>query len=202
MEPFSRFLTAAALCCGEQVVFERLAADAAVPPRTVREYFQVLEDTLTGFLLQPYRALRPRRKPVSRAKFYLFDVGVANALAGVTQVRPGSPVFGRALEHLICCELRAWQSYHRDRRSLTYWRTADGSEVDFVVGDAAAIEVKATGAVTGRDLTGLRRIAEEASWQRRIVVCAETAARVVDGIEIMPAREFLHRLWNGAVIAP
>lgn len=69
-----------------------------------------------------------------------------------------------------------------------------------MVGDAAAIEVKATGAVTGRDLTGLRRIAEEASWQRRVVVCAEAAARVVDGIEIVPVREFLHRLWDGAII--
>jgi len=202
VEPFSRFLTAAALCCGEQVVFDRLAADAAVPPRTVREYFQVLEDTLTGFLLRPFRARRPRRKPVARAKFYLFDPGVANALAGVTHVRPGSPAFGRALEHLIFCELRAWQAYHRDHRGLTYWRTADGSEVDFVAGDAAAIEVKATGAVTGRDLTGLRRIAEEATWQRRIVVCTESAARVVAGIEIVPVREFLHRLWNGDVIAP
>ena len=38
VERFSRFLTAAALTCGEQVVFDRVAADAAVPPRTVREY--------------------------------------------------------------------------------------------------------------------------------------------------------------------
>ena len=200
VEPFSRFLTAAALCCGEQVVFDRLAADAAVPPRTVREYFQVLQDTLVGFLLPPFRPRRPRRKPVSRAKLYLFDVGVANALAGVSHIRPGSSAFGRALEHLIFCELRAWQSYHRDHSGLSYWRTADGSEVDFVAGDATAIEVKATGAVTGRDLTGLRRIAEEAPLRRRIVVCTESAARVVDGIEIVPVREFLHRLWSGDVI--
>ena len=65
VERFSRFLTAAALTCGEQVVFDRVAADAAVPPRTVREYFQVLEDTLLGSLLQPYRPRRPRRKPAS-----------------------------------------------------------------------------------------------------------------------------------------
>ena len=100
VEPFSRFLTAAALACGQQVVFERLASDAAVPARTVREYFQVLEDTLLGSLLQPFTPKRASRKPVSHAKFYLFDVGVANVLAGITRIEAGSAAFGRALTGL------------------------------------------------------------------------------------------------------
>ena len=142
-------------------MFERLASDAAVPARTVREYFQVLQDTLLATLLQPFTPRRPRRKPASRAKLYFFDVGVANLLAGITRVEAGSPAFGLALEQLIFCELSAWLSYSRDARPLTFWRTVDGSEVDFVVGETAAIEVKATGAVTRRDLTGLRRLADE-----------------------------------------
>ncbi len=44
--------------------------------------------------------------------------------------------------------------------------------------------MKGTGAVTRRDLTGLRRIADETALRRRIVVCTESAARIVDGIEI------------------
>jgi predicted AAA+ superfamily ATPase len=200
VERFSRFLTAAALACGQQVVFERLASDAAVPARTVREYFQVLEDTLLGSLLQPYRPRRPRRKPASHAKLYLFDVGVANVLAGTTRVEAASPAFGRALEQLVFCELRACLAYNRSPDALTFWRTTDGSEVDFVIGDDVAIEVKGTGAVIRRDLTGLRRIADETALRRRIVVCTESAARIVDGIEILPVRRFLHALWNGGVI--
>ena len=201
VERFSRFLTAAALACGEQVVFERLASDAAVPARTVREYFQVLEDTLLGVLVRPFTPRRLRRKPVSHAKFYLFDVGVANVLAGVTRIEAGSAAFGRALEHLIFCELRAWLGYSRDSSPLTFWRTTDGSEVDFVVGDSVAIEVKATGAVVPRDLTGLRRLAEEVPLRRRILVCSESAPRIVDGIEVVPVRDFLDALWGGEVIA-
>ena len=83
---------------------------------------------------------------------------------------------------------------------MTFWRTTDGSEVDFVIGDDVAIEVKGTGAVTRRDLTGLRRIAAETPLRRRIVVCTESAARIVDGIEIVPVREFLHALWNSDLI--
>ena len=200
VERFSRFLAAAALTCGEEVVFERVAADAAVPPRTVREYFQVLEDTLLGCLLQPYRPRRPRRKPASHAKLYLFDVGVANVLSETTRIEAGSPAFGRALEQLVFCELRACLAYSRSPDALTFWRTTDGSEVDFVIGDAVAIEVKGTGTVTRRDLTGLRRISDETALRRRIVVCTESAARIVDGIEILPVEEFLHALWNGELI--
>ena len=83
---------------------------------------------------------------------------------------------------------------------MTFWRTTDGSEVDFVIGDDVAIEVKGTGAVIRRDLTGLRRIADETALRRRIVVCTESAARIVDGIEILPVRRFLHSLWTGDLI--
>ena len=138
---------------------------------------------------------------MSHAKLYFFDVGVANVLADVTHIAAGSPTFGPALEQLVFCELRAWLAYARDPRSLSFWRTADGSEVDFVVGDTAAIEVKATGAVTNRDLTGLRRLAEETPLKHRIVVCRESAPRLVDGIRILPVTEFLRGLWSGVLLA-
>ena len=107
-----------------------------------------------------------------------------------TRIEAGSPAFGRALEQLVFCELRACLAYSRSPDTLTFWRTTDGSEVDFVIGDDVAIEVKGTGAVARRDLTGLRRIADETALRRRIV----------DGIEILPVEEFLHALWNGDLI--
>ena len=137
---------------------------------------------------------------MSHAKLYFFDVGVANVLAGVTHVEAGSPTFGAALEQLVFCELRAWLGYARDPRPLTFWRAVDGSEVDFVVGDTAAIEVKATGSVTHRDLTGLRRLTAETPLAQRIVVCRESAARIVDGIRILPVTDFLRALWAGELL--
>lgn len=74
------------------------------------------------------------------------------------------------------------------------------SEVDFVVGDSVAIEVKASGAVARRDLVGLRRLAEEVPLRRRILVCSESVPRIVDGIELLPVREFLATLWDGGII--
>lgn len=201
VEPFSRFLTAAGASYGQTIVFERLASDAAVPARTVREYFQVVEDTRLGTLLPPFAHRKARRKPVARAKLFFFDVGVANALGSRGEILPGGPAFGAALEQLVFCELSAWLAYSRDPRPLTYWRTEDGSEVDFVVGDEAAIEVKATRSVTRRDLSGLRRLAAEIPLKNRILVCREPVVRVVEGIRILPVVDFLRGLWAGEVFA-
>ncbi len=187
IERFSRFFSAA-------------ASDAGVPARTVREYFQILEDTLVGILLQPFSPPSARRKPVSHAKLYFFDVGVANVLAGRTRIEDTSAAFGRALEHLIFCELRAWLAYRRDPRRLRFWRSTDGSEVDFVVGDEVAIEVKASARIAQRDLIGMKRLAEEATLAKRIVVCTEHAPRILDGVRILPVRDFLGDLWTGEVL--
>jgi uncharacterized protein len=197
IERFSRFLAAAASCSGQQVVFERIASDAAVPARTVREYFQVLEDTMVGTLLQPFSPRAPRRKPVSHAKLYFFDVGVANALAGRTQIRERSDDFGRALEHLVFCELRAWLSYNRDGRPLSFWRSIDGAEVDFLVGDEIAVEVKSGARVAPRDLSGFSKLADEVKLRRRILVCTEEVPRVVEGVHVVPVKKFLRDLWSG-----
>jgi predicted AAA+ superfamily ATPase len=96
----------------------------------------------------------------------LFAAGLSNVLAGRLEVKPGTPSFGRAMEHLTCCELRAWQEYRREDRRFTFWRAHDGSEADFVIGDEIAIDVKGSPPVTDRDPAGLRRLAEETSLRK------------------------------------
>jgi len=200
IEPFSRFLKVAALSAGEQVNFERIASDAAVPARTVREFYQVLQDTLVGELLPVFSPSNPKRKPASHAKFYFFDVGVANALIGITELVPGTELYGRAFEQLVFCELRAYLHYHDDDRVLSYWRTRRGNEVDFVVGDEAAIEVKATSRVSDGNLQGLSLLAEERPLKRQILVCTEGAPRRVGEIDILPAARFFSMLWDGLIL--
>jgi len=78
IEGFSRFLEVAASANGELVNFTSIGNDAAVSPRTVQNYFQVLEDTLTGYLLPPYRKTI-KRKAVATAKFYFFDIGIGKS---------------------------------------------------------------------------------------------------------------------------
>ena len=197
---FGRFLDVAGLTNGEQVNFASVASDVGLPPSTVRQHYQILEDTLIGYQLPAYQGTH-RRKPVATAKFYFFDVGVANALRRTGIIEPGSDAYGRALKHLIFLELRAFLDYHRLDNPLTYWRSRSRFEVDFVVGDRVAIEVKGKPRITARDYKGLRALAEEVALDRRLVVCREPRRRRDDeGVEIVPVEAFLRDLWDGKVI--
>lgn len=198
---FSRFLEIAAVGNGQLLNYTAIASDVGLTARTIQGYYQILEDTLVGHLLEPYRKSR-KRKAVSSAKFFFFDVGVANVLSGRTRLSPRTPEYGGAFEHLVFLELRAYLDYSRVRLPLTFWRTHTQVEVDFVVGDHLAVEVKAKEQVGPRDLKGLRLFAEELPGLRRVVVCQERERRVTDdGIEILPLELFLQELWSGRLFS-
>jgi predicted AAA+ superfamily ATPase len=203
IESFSRFLNTAALSNTEQVIFSAVGSDAEVPARTVREFFGILEDTLVGTLLPAYRGTSSR-KAMAAAKFYLFDVGVANALQGRFALRAGTPEYGKALEHLIWRELTSALSYLSLDSTLYYWRSLSQFEVDFVLehrGERSpflAIEVKGKRVISAKDCKGLVALAEDFPKIRKVVVSLEPRRRKTEsGVEILPVREFLDELWAG-----
>lgn len=194
---FTEFLRVAALTSSELLNYTNVAREAGVSAKVVRSYFDILEDTYLGVRLSPWRRAK-RRRLIETDKFYLFDVGVANYLA---RRRPslGSSDFGKAFEHYIFMELRAYQAYRAPDLDLSFWRTASGYEIDFIAGNLElAIEAKGASRVHDGDLRGLRALAEEHRVGRRVVVCLEPAPRRLDdGIEVLPWRTFLQRLWDG-----
>ena len=114
---------------------------------------------------------------------------VGNAGAGEAQASNVAPIQPEP----ACPPIRA-----RDAVPLAYWRSTSNFEVDFVLGDRTAIEVKAKNPVAERDLRGLRALREERLLEHDVMVCLETRPRRVDGIEIVPWKDFLDRLWEGA----
>lgn len=201
---FADFLRAAALSDAEVVNFTNIARDCGVSAPSVREYFQILVDTLLGRYLQPYTR-RAKRRCVQAPKFYFSSVGVVNILARRGQLQPGGELFGKALENWVFHELTAWQHYTENFSELSYWRLSSGQEVDFVVGDAQiALEIKAAARVDHHDLKGLREFQREyPAVQRRFLVSLDPLARrTEDGVELLPVGEFLARLWKGEIVGP
>jgi predicted AAA+ superfamily ATPase len=199
---FSRFLEIVGLCHGQQTNYANFARETGVSASTVRNYFQILEDTLLGFTLEPWRR-RKKRRLVETAKFYLFDIGIANQLHPESPaVTPGTDRFGRAFEHLILNEVRAYLEYSRRDTPITYWRTSSGFEVDLIVGNMdLAIECKSGREVRTDDMRGLRALIEEYSPKRAVIVSRTEKPRTTDdGIEILPWRDFCENLWNGRMI--
>ncbi len=192
---FSRFLKVAALCNGTIVNFTNVANDAQVARTTVYEYFEILKDTLVLHELPAWRKSK-KRKPLASSKYHFFDVGVVGALQG-REFRPGTPEFGEAFETYFMHELLSYSDYVSGE-PLSYWRSTSGFEVDFIIGDHTAVELKAKENLSPQDVKPLLALAEEKKLKRYLCVSLEPRPRQFGRVTAIPFREFLDKLWSGA----
>ncbi len=192
---FSRFLSVAGLCDGKIINYTNIANDAQVSRSTVQEYFEILKDTLIASELSAWKQ-SVKRKPLSTSKIYLFDIGVARFLQNRRGLMSGSPDFGDAFESYIHHELRSFCDYN-GINDLHYWRSTSGFEVDFILGNEIAIEVKGKKNITPRDLKGLKAIKEEQLLKKYLLISLDEVPRTIgDDINIIPWRMFLNNLWS------
>ena len=199
---FSRFLEAAALTSGEMLVYNNVAADCGVSSVTVKSYFEILTDTLFGYVIPAYTKV-VKRKLIHAPKFYLFDVGVSNYLLHRSHLHQGSPEYGHAFEHLVIQEIVAYLGYRQRVEDLSYWRTGNGVEIDAVLGDAdVGIEIKSSSEVKESQLKGLKLFGEDYPHARLIAVSLDMYRRRNNNVEIIPVREFLSDLWAGKIYQP
>jgi uncharacterized protein len=205
IENYARFLQFAALSSGQLLNFESLANDAFVPARTIRDYYDLLEETLIGYNLKPLK--KPNsRKEVSTNKFYFFDTGVLNAFVKRKELNEKTKVYGELFEHFIFLELKSYQTLNRFDWELEFWRTHDkknqeSNEVDFVLGKGELlIEVKSSQTFRPEFLLGIKNYQKHYKSKRAIVVCRVAEKQIVDGIEIYPWKMFLDELWSGELI--
>ncbi len=197
---FNRFMEVAALTDGEMVNYNNIAQDCGVDAKTVKEYFSILEETLVGYMVPAYRKSVKRRLNQS-PRFYYFDVSLPNYLLHRYDLQPGSEDFGHAFEHLLVQEIIAYLGYTDSEEALTYWHTYSGYEVDAILGDArVAIEFKSSTEVQSRHLKGLKAFQEEHPGARLIIVSLDVAPRQLNGVEVLPVKQFLHELWEGRIV--
>jgi predicted AAA+ superfamily ATPase len=197
---FTQFLEAAAFSNGEIVNYSNIATECGVSHNTVKEYFQILEDTLLGRFVPSFQK-KPKRRVILAPKFYYFDLGIVNKLLRRGRIEAKSESFGHAFEHFIYQELHAHSQYSGKDYLISYWRTTSQFEVDFILGDhEVAIEVKGTDNVQPRHLKGLKRFSEEYSVKKLIAVSDDPLERKAGDISIVPWKIFLERLWQGEII--
>lgn len=198
---FVEFLSLIALSNAGEVNYDSMARDLQVSPNTLKSYIEILNDTLLGFYVPGFTKTK-KRKAISRAKYYFFDVGVARALCESPPLTDKGEAFGAAFEHFIMLEVRAFLSYSRKTWPLCYWRCASASaEVDIVVGQKLAIEIKSTTLVQDKHLKPLRLFKQEGLMEKYIVVSRDAQQRrTQDNICIYPWPLFLKKLWSGQLI--
>lgn len=202
---FSRFMDVIRFSHGEMINYSNIAREAHVDGKTVREYFNILVDTLLGYLIYPYRKQVGRQIISAMPKFYFFDVGVANFLQRQRVEELKGSAAGRSLEHYVLLELIAYKHLNERDFDISYWRTKTGLEVDFVLGAGDVIvEVKINPQVDKAGLKGVNAFCQEHNPKSAFVVSSAPRRRRVDlegfSVDIVPVQAFLELLWANKVI--
>ena len=193
LDSFSRFLIAASIINGEILNVASVSRDCGVSRTTCHNYFEILQDTLIGYFLPAWRP-KAKIREAEKSKFYLFDCGVVNALAGDTSLtQRDDGVYGKLLETFILSELRAYIEYQSLDSKLYYWRDSQGKEIDFIIsneGSNIGIEVKSSSTWRreyGKHLTSM-------PLDKRIVIYRGEKIQQDNNISIMPVMHFLKLL--------
>jgi predicted AAA+ superfamily ATPase len=195
---FSRFFDAVGYSHGELINYANIARDSGVDAKTIKEYYQILVDTLLGTFVEPFKRRQSRQVISATPKFYLFDVGVAGVLTRRQIPEARGEQFGKAFEHFIFMELHAHRSYSELDYAINFWRTKSGLEVDFVLADGElALEVKGAGSVANKELKALAAFAEEFKPKHALLICNEKEERLIGKVRVIPWKTFLTRLWAG-----
>lgn len=139
---FNRFLNVAAGSNAQIIEYSNISNECSVPSSTVKEYYQILEDTLIGFFLNQYD--RSERKK-SRSKFYFFDCGVVRSIQNRLNDPPTSGELGHLFETWFVNELIRIRDYYNKEHQFSFWRKEE-NEIDIIIsgghGPILAIECK------------------------------------------------------------
>ena len=160
---FARFLAAASVSQGAVLNVQAVATDCGISRKTVETHFDLLDDLLLAVRISVFRR-RAKRKITAHPKFYFFDAGVFRALRPRGPLDAAEEVDGAAIETLVFQSLRAENANRDLGYEISYWRTADGKEVDFVLyGERGllAFDVKRASRFRDQDLAGLRLFCED-----------------------------------------
>ena len=191
---FSRFLDMACSQFGELTSFSEISRECQIPVRTTQSYYEILEDTLIGFKLEPWRKSL-RKRLIAHPKFYFFDCGIVNALNKRLTAQTDNMLKGRLFEQFIILETYRKISYLQDEANIFYWRTNHGAEVDLLIEKhgkiKAAIEIKLSSNISGSHLSGLRSFKEEHPQVKKYVICLAKNKFKLNDIVILPWEKYL-----------
>ena len=200
IEPFRYFLEVAGQCNGSILNHSKIAREAGIDYKSCQRYFEILEDTLLGFHL-PAFSMSIRRQQIKASKFYLFDLGVARALAGLidAKIQPATYSFGQCFEHLVIMEIYRFNEYFEANYRMSYFHSKDGLEVDLILQkgqEKILIEIKSKSKTLSEDLKNLKLVKKDIPKSKGFLLSLDKTARKEDGIFILHWQEGLKKIFG------
>lgn len=199
LDPFRRFLEAAAQSDGKVVNYSNIAKDTGTDAKTVKTYYEILEDTLVGFFLESFDTSQRKRLKVS-PKFFFFDIGVSRALSRQLTMRaaPSTSYYGELFERLVILELHRQEAYLNREYRLTFLQTEDDAEIDIVIErpgkPLALIEIKSTDQVREDTVRGLARFGKDFAKAQLFCFSRDPVPKIFGRVRTLHWREGLAQI--------
>lgn len=199
VQPFRQFLEVAAQANTKIINYSKIARDILSDPVSVESYFQILEDTHIGHLLQPYHQSirkRQRRSP----KFYFFDPGVQRALARqiTLPLTDSTYQFGDLFEQFLINEIIYRDSYAGRDWKFSYLRTKDDVEIDLIIErpglPIALVEIKSAQRISTDDVSKLAKISKDFDNPEVFFLSRDKSAQIISGVRCLPWQKGLEEL--------
>ncbi len=161
---FSRFLELAANESGTNPNLTKLSNESGVSTPTIKEFYQILIDTLIVEKIDPFLK-NARKRILASSRYYFFDLGVRNAVARLPLTQDTvNTQKGVLFEHAVILEIiRRIRALNKNYK-VYYWRTSGGAEVDCVLDlgyEVIPIEIKSSKSISLSELKGLHSFLSE-----------------------------------------
>lgn len=191
--PFRHFLEVASQSNSKIINFSNIAKSVGVDTSTVQNYFQILEDTFTGVLLQPFHeSIRERQR--KNPKFYYFDMGVTRSLQNrlTLPIVEQSFEFGDLFEQFIILEFIRLNSYLKKSWKFSYMMTKNNVEIDLIIErpglSRLLIEIKSTDSIQSlpdSTLVGFRNLVRDFKNAEGLCVSRDPVGFVKEGVRFI-----------------
>lgn len=172
---------------GNQLNNVRLVQGLGVSAPMINRYIDLLADLMLARRLQPWSGNLNKRL-VQSPKVYVRDSGLVHALLeiGTLEQLLGHPIVGPSREGFV---LEALVGAVSKSAQSTYYRTADGAELELVFERASkpfiGIEIKSSAAP--KILPGFSVACDDLEIEHRLVVSSGSDCyRTTGGVEVLP----------------
>ncbi len=189
---FGRFIELAAQESGTNPNLTKLSQESGVSVPTIKEFYNILEDTLVIEKVEPYLK-NARKRILSSPRYYFFDLGVRNTIARVPLTENLiNAEKGKLFEHAVILEIIGRIRALGLDYKICYWRTRAGAEVDCVIDTGSMvipIEIKASERVSLSELRGLQSFIdsyEKQVKQAYVITMGRVPEKLTDKITVIP----------------
>jgi predicted AAA+ superfamily ATPase len=196
LPPFYRFIDLIGQLSAEIINYSNIGREAHTSEHTIKSYFQILEETFIGYYL-PAFDVSVKRSMSLHPKFYLFDCGLTNVICQRLNDPLDNATKGKLFEQWIINEIRAHISYENKERTLFFWRTKEGNEVDLLITKGQkpvlGIEIKYKEKISKSDFAGINKLKEDYPQLTTWVISNVSAPYEENETLVLPWEYFLSK---------